>query len=140
MHSGWHSENDRINISAAKNENWESLVGQYVEQVMFDDGTVWDLTGGLNLENPNCSWMDGTVYNDTMTAVADCSSLHSRGSDDILIAAANNIYMTGGTGNDTYVVNNTSATITENAVEGTDTVQSNVVYELGNNIENLTLQ
>lgn len=47
--------------------------------------------------------------------------------------------MIGGLGNDTYIVNATGDTITENASEGTDLVQSSVSFTLGTNIENLTL-
>jgi len=46
--------------------------------------------------------------------------------------------MIGGAGNDTYVVDNTGDVVTENASEGTDTVQSSVTYILGANVENLT--
>ena len=47
--------------------------------------------------------------------------------------------MSGGLGNDTYVVDNTGDVVTENANEGTDTVQAGVTYTLATNVENLTL-
>jgi Ca2+-binding RTX toxin-like protein len=47
--------------------------------------------------------------------------------------------LVGGLGNDTYVVDNAGDIVTENAAEGTDTVQSSVSWTLGNNLENLTL-
>ena len=47
--------------------------------------------------------------------------------------------MTGGTGNDTYVVTHSGDVITENAAEGTDLVSSSITYTLGANFENLTL-
>jgi Ca2+-binding RTX toxin-like protein len=47
--------------------------------------------------------------------------------------------MIGGAGNDIYVVDAASDTVTENPNEGTDTVQSSIGYTLGDNVENLTL-
>ncbi len=69
------------------------------------------------------------------------------GSDTILGNSADNILdggggadsMAGGTGNDTYIVDIASDTITENAGAGADTVQVSFSYTLGNNLENLTL-
>ncbi|MEK7351528.1 MAG: calcium-binding protein, partial [Nitrospirota bacterium] len=46
--------------------------------------------------------------------------------------------LTGGLGNDTYVVG-AGDTVVENLAEGTDTVQSALTYTLGANVENLTL-
>jgi hypothetical protein len=47
--------------------------------------------------------------------------------------------MSGGTGNDTYVLNVAGAAITENANEGNDTIQSSVTLTLVANVENLIL-
>src|SRR3569623_1138509 len=47
--------------------------------------------------------------------------------------------MSGGAGNDTYLVDNGSDVVTENLNEGIDTVQSSITYIQGANVENLTL-
>ena len=48
--------------------------------------------------------------------------------------------MTGGAGNDTYVVDNTGDVVTESSsTGGTDTVNSSVTFTLGSNVENLVL-
>jgi len=60
---------------------------------------------------------------------------------NILTANASNDTLSGGAGNDTYVIaaGVTGTVINENAGEGTDTVQSAVTYTLGANLENLVL-
>ena len=49
--------------------------------------------------------------------------------------------MIGGLGDDTYIVDSTTDTITEGSSSGTDTVQSSVTFSLASiaNVENLTL-
>ena len=47
--------------------------------------------------------------------------------------------MSGGAGNDTYIVDNASDTVTENENEGEDIVYSSVSHTLSANVENLTL-
>ncbi len=48
--------------------------------------------------------------------------------------------MIGGTGNDSYYVDHVGDIIIENSGQGTDTVFSTISYQLGNHLENLTLQ
>ena len=84
---------------------------------------TWTL--GANIENLTLTGT--TAVNGTGNALANVMTGNS---------AAN--VLTGGAGNDTYVVG-TGDTVTENAGEGTDTVQSSVTWTLSNNIENLTL-
>lgn len=72
----------------------------------------------------------GNSGNNTLTGSAGDDQLEGRAGTDTLI---------GGTGNDTYVITDALDSITENASEGTDTVESHITYTLGDNLENLTL-
>ncbi|MBC2732440.1 S8 family serine peptidase [Thiobacillus sp.] len=65
--------------------------------------------------------------------------LHGNTGDNRLDGGAEADDMRGGAGNDTYVVDSQLDTVTENANEGSDTVESAVSWTLGDNVENLTL-
>ena len=47
--------------------------------------------------------------------------------------------MTGGDGDDIYIVDNIGDTVTENSSEGTDIIYSSVTFTASNNVENLSL-
>jgi Ca2+-binding RTX toxin-like protein len=72
----------------------------------------------------------GSAHNDTLTGDTG---------QNVIDGGAGADSMSGGAGNDTYVVDNVSDTVTENASEGTDTVQSSVTFTLSSNVEHLTL-
>jgi Ca2+-binding RTX toxin-like protein len=83
----------------------------------------------------------GNALDNVLTGNSKNNTLTGNAGNDVLDGGtAGTDALRGGTGNDTYVVARTSGiTITENANEGTDLVQSSVTYTLGNNLENLTL-
>ncbi len=58
--------------------------------------------------------------------------------DNILIGNSASNRLTGGAGNDTYVIGS-GDTVVEATNAGIDTVQSSITYTLGSNVENLTL-
>jgi len=72
----------------------------------------------------------GNSANNTLTGNAGNDTLNGGAGTDIL---------RGGMGNDIYVVDTAKDSVTENANEGIDTVQSAITYTLGANVENLTL-
>ncbi|MEO8342521.1 MAG: calcium-binding protein, partial [Gallionella sp.] len=82
--------------------------------------------------------LSANVENLTLTGTA---AINGTGNElnNIITGNSNANVLTGGAGNDTYVVDNTGDVVTEFANEGTDTVQSSVSYTLGAEVENLTL-
>nr|MDH4439016.1 tandem-95 repeat protein [Rhizobium sp.] len=73
------------------------------------------------------------------TGNASVNTLIGTDGDNILDGKAGADVMTGGKGNDTYVVDHTGDVINELANEGIDTVVSSLTTVLGANLENLTL-
>ncbi|MFH0701983.1 MAG: calcium-binding protein, partial [bacterium] len=67
------------------------------------------------------------------------NNLIGNSGNNVLDGGIGNDYMAGGYGNDTYVVDSLYDSVFEYANQGTDTVNSNVSYILGANLENLTL-
>ena len=81
----------------------------------------------------------GNALDNTLTGNSANNTLTGGAGNDRINGGTGNDTMLGGTGNDTYVVNVATDIVTENANEGTDTVESSVTLTLGNNVENLTL-
>jgi len=100
-------------------------LGSNVENLTLTGATAINGTGNT-LDNV----LIGNSANNTLTG---------GGGNDTLDGGTGNDTMNGGTGNDIYVINAVGDVATENVNEGTDTVQSNITYTLGANLENLTL-
>ena len=113
-----------------------------------NDTYVVDNVGDIITENVN-EGTDTVQASINYTLGANLESLTLTGSnnltgtgntgDNVLTGNAGSSTLIGGTGNDTYLIQNATTTLTENASEGTDTVQTIVSYTLGTNLENLTL-
>jgi Ca2+-binding RTX toxin-like protein len=100
-------------------------------------------TLGANVENltltSSAAGGTGNALDNTINGNSAANTLTGHGGNDTLNGGSGSDTMIGGTGNDTYVVAQAGDVVTENADEGTDTVQSSISYTLGNDVENLTL-
>jgi Ca2+-binding RTX toxin-like protein len=78
------------------------------------------------------------LENLTLTGVA---AINGTGNalDNILIGNSAVNVLTGGLGNDTYIIDNVGDVVIENVDEGADTVKSSISCTLGANVENLIL-
>ncbi|WP_427501728.1 calcium-binding protein (plasmid) [Methylomonas sp. MED-D] len=81
----------------------------------------------------------GNTLNNVLTGNSAVNTLTGGAGNDTLDGGAGADSLVGGMGDDTYYVDNASDIVTENANEGTDTVNSSAAYTLGNNVENLVL-
>ena len=81
----------------------------------------------------------GNTLNNILVGNSAANTLTGLAGNDTLDGGAGGDTLVGGAGNDTYVVNEAGDVVTENAGEGTDTVQSSFSFTLGVNLENLTL-
>lgn len=116
------------------------LVNEGVDTIQ----SVVTLTLGSNVENltlAGTSTINGTgnTLDNLLVGNSANNRLTGAGGNDTLNGGAGSDTMVGGTGDDTYVVNVSTDVVTENASEGSDTVQSSVTWTLGTNLENLTL-
>jgi Ca2+-binding RTX toxin-like protein len=90
---------------------------------------------------PGVDVIDGLGGNDQIYGLGDADQLTGGSGNDLLDGGAGADSMTGGSGNDVYIVDNAGDTLSENADEGIDEVQTALAaYSLAAlaNLENLT--
>jgi Ca2+-binding RTX toxin-like protein len=88
-------------ITGQSGASQTNRVGQHLEQIIFDDETVWDLTQGLHLRNENTGrTIYGSAYNDTIQGGSATDHLYGFAGDDILYGYDATDYLFGGEGQD----------------------------------------
>ncbi len=92
------------------------------------------INGGIGADT-----LDGEAGNDSLNGGAGADSLNGGDGNDTLNGGAGGDALVGGLGNDVYIVDDVADSISENAGEGTDRVNSSIDYTLGAELENLTL-
>ena len=75
-----------------------------IENIVLDDGSVMDITGGLTFTGTsNGENIQGLYHeDDVLSGLGGNDTLYARDGDDILIGGAGNDSLNGGDGNDTY--------------------------------------
>jgi Ca2+-binding RTX toxin-like protein len=109
--------------------------------VVDDSGDVVTEASGAGTDTVQSSIsyaLTTNVENLTLTGTGNINGTGNALNNILMGNSAANI-LSGGAGDDTYVVNNADDVVVEAASEGTDTVQSSVSYSLATNVENLVL-
>ncbi|NOS81873.1 MAG: hypothetical protein HOP32_09875, partial [Nitrospira sp.] len=109
----------------------------YIVDVSGDVVTELAKEGTDTVQSSIAYTLGANVENLTLTGLAVINGT-GNALDNILVGNSAANTLTGGAGNDTYVVS-TGDTVVEQASQGFDTVQSNVTWILGANLEALTL-
>lgn len=135
---GWGNEGDNV---LTGNSAANTLAGGRGNDVYVVDSrdTIRENFGeGIDtVQSATTLTLGAHLENLVLTGTAKINGTGNELNNRLVGNAATNI-LKGGRGDDTYVVG-TGDTVTENAGEGFDTVESSVTWTLGNNLENLTL-
>ena len=83
--------------------------------------------------------LNGNTANNSLTGNSGDNIIFGNEGNDVLKGMTGADTMLGGSGDDTYFVNQTGDVVTESDGQGTDTVNSDVTFDLGTTLENLTL-
>jgi len=130
---------DQIILSAQLMNDGTAQLNQNgaIEKVQFANGVIWDQSTLLAKVPKNT--INGTAGNDTLNGTSGMDLLRGYAGDDILDGKFMFDWMEGGSGNDTYVVDNADDKVVELAGEGDDLVRASVSYVLPAEVERITI-
>jgi len=119
------------------NASANTISGNASDNTLSGLGGADTLSGGDGADTLN-----GGDGNDSLNGGLGADTLNGGANNDTLAGDDGVDALLGGAGNDTYIItasDDASDTITENALEGTDSVQAAITWTLATNVENLTL-
>jgi Ca2+-binding RTX toxin-like protein len=147
--------NDTLTGSAADNRldggtGNDKLTGGAGNDTYIVDGAgdVLSDSSGTDTVIASVNWTLGTAFENltlvgstatTGTGNASANIILGNDTDNTLDGGGGADVLKGGLGNDTYLVDNASDSVTELAGQGTDIVKSSVTWTLGAELENLVL-
>ncbi|WP_085316048.1 Ig-like domain-containing protein [Derxia lacustris] len=106
-------------------------LGQRIERVVFDDGTIWDLSQSLTLTGTaGAEALTGAATDDVLTGAAGNDTLYGNAGDDTLEGGAGTDTLYGNAGNDTYILR---------AGDGATTGQELIREDIGAGIDTLLI-
>jgi len=141
-------------------KNWFVNDAYQIEQIVFADGTTLGIAElsaaplvGSDLNDyltgytgddviqglAGDDFLQGLSGNDTLEGGSGNDIIYGGDGNDLLDGGTGVDYMDGGAGDDVFIVDDVGDQVKESANEGTDTVQASISYQLGSNLENLTL-
>ncbi len=95
------ASNDEVEFNGSYNSTNGTDIHTRLERVVFDDGTVWDLTQGLNLVDTNDGHRSyGSVLNDVIDGRGGNDKLYGYAGNDTLIGGSGSDYLYGGNDDD----------------------------------------
>ena len=121
--------NDGINATVSYN-----LTGRFVENLFLKGTANIDATG-----NSQANGLYGNAGNNLLSGGGGIDVLNGGAGNDTIDGGTGADAMIGGDGDDTFTVDNIGDTVSENAGQGSDTVNSAQSFVLGDNIESLIL-
>jgi Ca2+-binding RTX toxin-like protein len=92
---------DKIRIDGIQDASGALDVGNRLEQIVFNDGTIWNLAQGLTINDSGSGrTMFGSTGNDLMNGNGGNDTLYSYAGDDTLTGGTGTDFLYGGDGND----------------------------------------
>ncbi|MFL8990635.1 beta strand repeat-containing protein, partial [Pseudomonas azerbaijanorientalis] len=117
-----------------------------IDRIQFADGSRWSASDILaNLFYPpvvptnGADVINGNPGDDILLGLGGNDTLLGNGGNDTLDGGSGNDRMEGGVGDDTYMVDAAADVVVEANNAGDDLVQASINYNLGSNVERLTL-